>query len=210
MSTTQQQQPEPEPEQPEQRTVECRHPDCERAGRPWDFQAGYCSRKHWHQHLGRKALSHVRTSHTRCFTCFATLKEIEQPKPDMEFRESGVELTYNPEKDYIEAVRYGQEVTRKAAIGYQYLRPEATIGEKEVGPKTVTGTICGECGSTNHKQHIAMIADGHRTAALAVEHLQEQDDDDFSPFNTELLHRRYIETGDIAEAAGAAIIDCRS
>lgn len=205
MSTTQQQQPQPEPQQ---RVIECKRPGCERAGRPWSFQHGYCEREHWEQHIGRKALSGVRTSHTRCFTCFTTLKEIEEPKPDMEFRESGVELTYNPEKDFIEAVRYGQEETRKAACGYQHLHPTAAIGQKNVGPKVVTGTICGQCGATNHRDHIAMIADGHRTAALAVAHLRERDDD-YDEFDSELLHRRYAETGDIAEAAGAAIIECR-
>ena len=137
----------------------------------------------------------------------ATLKDIEPPKPKFEFYESGAELTYNPEKDFIEVVRYGQEITQQSACGYQYNRPEATVGEKEVRHKTVTATVCGECGNTNHRDHIGIIADGHRTAALVATYLAE--DDDADDFNTELLHRRYVETGDIELAAGAAIIECR-
>jgi hypothetical protein len=211
MSTSQQQQPDSGQDSDEstQRVIECNHPECRRGGRPWTFQSGYCTREHWEQHIGRKAFSNVRTSHTRCFTCFTSLKEIELPKPDMAFVESGVGFTYNPEEDRVEVLRYGQEETCEAAIGYQHLRPEATIGEKNVRRKVVTGTVCGECGAANHRHHIALIADGHRTAALAAEHLHGLDDDDFSEFNPELLHRCYRETGDIERAAGKAIIERR-
>ena len=201
MSTSQQQQ-----EEGTLRVVECGRPDCTRSGRPWDFQKGYCSVEHWHQDVGRKALSGLKYSHTRCFTCLSILKEIQPPKPKFEFRESGAELTYNADRDIIETVRYGQEKTRQAACGYQHLTPEATIGEKNVGPKIVTGTICDECGSTDHTEHIATVAGGHRTAALAVEYLDDEDEDDF---DGEVLHRRYAETDDIELATGAAIIECR-
>lgn len=197
-------------DQATQQVTECDLAGCERAGRKWTFQGGCCTREHWERHVGRKALSEVRTSHTRCYTCFATLKDIELPKPDSAFDISGVELTYDPEEDRLEVLRYSQEVTCDAAIGYQYRRPEADIGQINAGPLVVTGTVCGECGSASLSQHVDTVADGHRTAARAVEHLWSLDDSDFSSFDPELLHREYAESSDIAQAAGAAIIKRRS
>lgn len=186
--------------------VECHGPECKRAGPTWQFHHGvFCSDECEARAKGRQALSDLRSSHAHCFTCFAQLKDIEDPKPDWEFTEKGVELTYNAEDDYLEWVQYRQEHTRKAACGYQDLRPEADIGSKTVaqGRKTISAAVCGECGNTQHYQHIAMIADGHRTAALTAAYLNDEDEHEF---DTELLHRRYVATGDIELATGEAIL----
>ena len=191
---------------PTQQVIECDLRGCERAGRPWTFQSGCCTREHWHKHRGRKALSSLKFDHTRCFSCQASLKEIDPPKPDMAFRESGVGFTYNADEDRIEVLRYAQETTRQAACGYQHTLPASTIGQKDVRRKTVTGVVCGNCGSADHRQHIAFIADGHRTAAAVADYLDEECDDEF---DAETLHREYAATDDIELAAGAAIIECR-
>ena len=187
--------------------VECHGPGCKRAGHVWTYHHGkYCSNECQARAKGRRALSGLKYKHTRCFTCLAELKDIEPPKPDYEFTERGVELTYDAEKDILDWVQYRQTYSRKAACGYQSLRPEAGIGEKPAGPLTVTGAVCDECGNATHVHHIAMLADGHRTAALIGEYLADEDEGDEHDFDTELLHRRYAETGDIELAAGVAIL----
>lgn len=192
-----------------QPVVECQGPDCNAVGREWQYHHGkYCSNECEHRGRGRKALSSLRSDHTRCFSCQASLKEIEPPKPPKLFTESGVEITYNADEDRIEALRYGQEVTSGVACGYQHTLPDSAIGEKDIRHKTVTGVVCGNCGSADHRQHIAFIADGHRTAAAIVEYLDEENDD-VDDFDREVLHREYAATDDIELATGAAIIECR-
>lgn len=204
----------PTDRQESQPVIECGLAGCEAIGRPWTMQHGFCEREHWERHRGRQALAALKCSHTVCFSCFSELKTIEPPKPATEFRESGAELTYNADEDRLEVLRYGQEIVREAACGYQYRTPEATIDEKPAKHGMITGTVCAECGSTSHTEHIALLpelagVDAHRLAGHIVNYLadDETDTDGDTP-NPETLHRVYRETGDIEQAAGAALLDC--
>lgn len=196
-----------------QPVVECRGPQCKSVGRVRHFHHGkFCSNECEYRHRGRQALAALKYSHTVCFSCFSELKTIVSPKPDLEFRESGSELTYNADEDRIEVLRYGQEITRESACGYQYRTPQATIDEKPAKHGMITGTICAECGSASHAEHIALLpelvgTDAHRLAGHIVNYLadDETDNDGDTP-NPETLHRVYRATGNIEQAAGAALL----
>lgn len=199
MSTTQ-------PQSDDQRTPQrriCNLGGCEKTGHPWEFQAGFCSTEHLHRGRGRAALAAIKYSHTHCFSCFSKLKDIEPPKPDWAFDAVTSGWTFNADEERIEMLVCDQETTSKAACGYQTLRPEATIDEKRTRTKTITGTVCDACGAADHTTHIALLADGHRTAVKAVAHCR--DNDAVESLDIETLHRRYLETDDLERATGEAV-----
>lgn len=184
-------------------TVECQSPDCEELGRHWEFRDGrYCSTDCEHRHDGRDVLRKLMYDHCRCFTCFRELKTINPPKPDFEFTENGHGWTLdddgNPRLQY-----YSQEVTRSAATGFQFSTEHSTKGEKQRGETVVTGTICNQCGNTDHTHHDPVLAD--RSAIGRLVALLDSAAD--VAFDAETLHRVYEATGDLDLAVGRALHD---
>ena len=191
--------------QTKQRTVECKFPDCDTVDPIWKFHHGkYCSTECELRHDGQKALAPWKYSHTRCFTCLNRLKEIEPPKPDSQFVETGTGWAWDEEFGCFTLERYDQEVTRTCAVGYQHLTPEAGVGEKDVGPKVATGAVCDVCGNTDHTAHHSFLVDTHPTAGRIADYLQEESD---RTFCIQTLHRAYAETDDLELAVGKAIDD---
>jgi len=140
--------------------------------------------------------------HCRCFTCFRELKTVNPPKPDFEFTENGHGWTLdddgNPTLEY-----YDQTYSRQAATGFQFLTENAGKGEKQRGDAVITGTICSECGNTDHTHHDPVLADRNAIGRLAS--LLDQDDD--VVFNVETLHREYNHSEDVELAVGEALHD---
>lgn len=189
------------PESNEQTTLlECKYPDCDEFGHVWEFQEKYCSNKCEVRHDGREALAHLMYDHCRCFTCFREIKTLNPPKPDFEFDEVGYAWTRDEDGEPT-LERYSQEETRTAAVGFQFLTRFATKGEKQVGNMVGWGTICDNCGNTQHTAHDPTLTDREDIARL-VELLLE--DDDVS-IDIETVHREYEETNDIDLAVGRAL-----
>jgi hypothetical protein len=113
----------------------------------------YCSEPCQHRHKGQKLLNTIQHTHTYCGSCGSKLKDIEPPKPEWAFDESGGawdhtddgELTYS---------RFGQEESHKAAIGFEYTTDKADSGLKtayqtESFESVTSGIVCGECGNAS-------------------------------------------------------------
>jgi len=183
-------------------TIECKHPKCNEFGNHWEFQSGYCSNRCRIRHKGLKQLSKFKYDHTRCFSCFQTLKTVNPPKPDFEFTEKGHGWTLN-ENEEPTLEFYSQKITRQAATGFQFLTKFARKGEKQRDDRVITGTICDHCGNTDHTHHIPMLAD--RTAIDRLVNLLN--DEDSVVFDDEMLHREYEKTSDLELAVGRALKD---
>lgn len=190
--------------QPERTTVvECRYPGCDEFGREYTFHHGkYCSNTCELKHDGRKQLRKLMYDHCRCFTCFRALKTVAPPKPDFEFDERGHGWTFNEDGEPTLEF-YSQDVTRNAAVGFQYPTEHSTKGEKQRGDAVITGTICSECGNTDHTHHDPVLAD--RDAVGRLVSLLDQDDD--VVFDVETLHREYNHSEDVELAVGEALHD---
>ena len=182
-------------------TVECEYPECDETGKKWEFQGEYCSSKCELKHEGREKLGGLVFDHCTCFTCGSELKEIEPPKPDHAFDVTGTGWYYDPEEDLVTLERFSQEETRTAAVGFQYKTPNATFGEKEHNERVVTGTVCENCGNTDHTAHIPFLVDTHQAAGFVASYLVEGE----TEFDPETLHRSYSETEDMELAVGKAL-----
>lgn len=184
-------------------TVECRYPNCDTVGKHWKFRDGrYCSTDCDVRHDGLVILRTLKYDHCHCFTCFRELKTVNPPKPDFEFTEKGHAWTRdedgNPSLEF-----YDQEVSRQAAVGFQFPTEHSTTGEKQRGEAVVTGTICNRCGNTDHTHHDQTLAD-HEAIARLARLLGVRDDIVVDP---EGLHREYAHTQDLPLAVGRALSD---
>jgi len=183
-------------------SIECKYPDCDEFGNVWEFRHGkYCSSECDTRHEGRQALNEIRYDHRRCFTCFRELKTVNPPKPDFEFTKNGHGWTFTedgePTLQY-----YSQEVTRKAAIGFQFRTEHATIGEKQRGDRVVTGTICLRCGNTEPTDHLPLLSNRDAIGRLVT--LLSADDD--AKIDPHALHREYDRANDLDLAVGRALL----
>jgi hypothetical protein len=190
-------------------TRECKHPDCSTLGHVWEFHHGkFCSTECETRQDAREAvLAGLQHDHTVCYTCVRTQKQLIEPKPDFEFTERGHGWTFDengePTLQY-----YGQEVTREAAVGRQYLEPPADKGEKqrrtdgdELAKEVVTGTICEDCGQTDHRIHDPLLADRAAIGRL-VARIKALDEVAVDPHQ---LHREYAAHADLELAVGRAL-----
>lgn len=181
---------------------ECQHPECDTLGKEWEFHHGrYCSNECEVRHEGRQKLAGLKYDHQRCFTCFRLLKDLNPPKPDFEFTERGHGWTFDEDGEPTLQF-YSQEVTRSAAMGFQFLTGNATKGEKQRGDRVITGTICERCGATDHTDHDPTLASREAIGRLVATLVEEETD-----INVEQLHREYAATEDLELATGRALND---
>jgi len=181
---------------------ECEHPNCDDVNQIWEMHHGkYCSNDCEVKHAGRQALGGLKFDHTHCFTCGSQLKEIAPPKPDHAFDVTGTGWTWDFEHDCWSLIRYDQEESRKSAVGFEHKTPNAGFGEKEHNERTVTGTVCDNCGNTDHTAHVPYLVETHTAAGFVSSYLIEEEVE----FCVETLHREYVETEDIELATGRAL-----
>jgi len=155
----------------------------------------YCSEECSVSHDGQKLLNIIQTAHTHCANCGVRLKEVEKPP-----------------KSFL----VGKDMhSANSIVGFQYTTPEADTGEIDVktdvqGRETVaTGTVCGECGNTNHSecfpedQHRHLVEYGHRFLESLEGKRREgvHDKDIEEPVFFETL----VKTDDLALALGRSI-----
>jgi len=181
---------------------ECKHPDCTTLCKKWEFDDGrYCSTECRVRHEGRQKLAGLKYDHQRCFTCFRFLKDINPPKPDFEFTERGHGWAFDEDGEPTLEF-YSQEVTRSAAMGFQFLTGNAIKGEKQRGDRVITGTICERCGATDHTDHDPTLGDREAIGRLVSTLIAEEVE-----FDIEQLHREYTATDDLELAMGRALDD---
>lgn len=190
-----------------QLVVQCDGPECDTHGNHWNFQhqrgGVFCSDTCETRAVGRQYIGEFLRDHTICGTCFHDLKEIEKPKPDREF---AIAIDYGfgvDEEGNQYRVFYGQEESRRSAVGFQHRTSHAEIGEKQHGDRVVTGTTCAECSTSDHRHHVPYLAD-----AEGLERLLERFDERDLPesFDPETLHREWIITQDLDYAMGQAVM----
>lgn len=117
--------------QTKQTQTGCKH--CGATDVPASGPRGYCSNTCYHKEQGSNLLSELQADHRFCASCATQLKNVRDAKPS------------DPD----------------CFIGYQFLSGDTLKGQKHVtlpGVQTQTerlidshGTICANCGSTNHK-----------------------------------------------------------
>lgn len=116
--------------------VECDSDTCAETFQKGHGFKGHCSETCYMRRRGRKALNLLKHDHRFCHSDFTRLKEIERPT-DEQLRH--VEGQYSTE----------------AVIGFQYPTKHAEIGEITAKAGTndtvVTGIVCGNCGTTDHR-----------------------------------------------------------
>jgi hypothetical protein len=169
--------------------IDCKAPACDARGTPEQFPTTkYCSRDCETRHAGRKLLDELVHDHTLCGFCFQRLKEIQPP----------------PSETFWSGDQYQ---VREAFIGYQFRTPIADIGERELRDDTVpphigTGTVCGECGTTdpNDPRPWSEHDDLDAVARRAVAALNRRDDE--RELDADAIAERAVETGDLALAVG--------
>lgn len=102
------------------------------------YNSEYCSEDCCFRSKGRSILNLIKYDHRFCNACFAKLKEIERPTDEQ-----------------LRKIRGKQSA--EALIGYQYRTQKSDIGEITIKKGTidnvVTGTVCGECGTTDHRDN---------------------------------------------------------
>ncbi|GAA0200138.1 hypothetical protein GCM10009000_012740 [Halobacterium noricense] len=183
-------------------SIECQNPDCETHGKVWEFHHGaYCSNECEHKHESYKHLRKLKHDHTVCYSCFTQLKTIEPPKPDHAFDVTGTGWSWDPENEWWFLERYGQEITKEMAVGFQHRTPEADVGEKQLKNLITTGTICDSCGNCNHTVHIPYLEDDHTVIGRVITRL----DIDLTIPQIHHFHREYRATQDLALALGRVI-----
>lgn len=198
-------------------TVKCKGPDCDTTGYHGHFHHGeYCSERCAYRHAGADLLKSIKRDHCRCFTCFRQLKQIEEPPEYKNLDYSDGAYTYD-EDGSVTYQRISQEVTFRALCGFQYRTEHATTGEIQHGDQIVTGTICDNCGATDHADHEPTLAGGAAIERLFALLVTEEDvhldadsravDDGDTILDTEAFAWAYAVSGDPLLATGWALAD---
>lgn len=115
-------------------------------------EGSYCSQACHDRHRGEKLLNTVNHSHQYCALCGTRLKEVEPPKPDWAFDNTGG--SYEATEDGVTFTFHGQEESRRSAIGFEYTTDAADTGEKtayrtDSFELITSGIVCGECGNAS-------------------------------------------------------------
>lgn len=150
-------------------------------------RGSYCSRKCYYRHKGHKALKNVEKDHRFCRTCFARVKEIEDPPDDA--------------PDFV--------------VGYQYGTPAATTAAREydrdgVARPLVKQRIGCECGATDLRHWDETLAETDRVSTMInlVAALREKEREDKVPFlDYRRLFTAYRDTGDLEYAVGVGLYE---
>jgi len=169
--------------------------DCEFCGESFEigYNAEYCSKECVHKSRGESVLNIIKHDHRFCFSCFTKIKEVERPT-DEQLRQ-------------IE----GQH-SADAVIGFQYKEPEADIGEITAKADTidtvVTGIVCGNCGTTDHRdsfQRDLSVKQAAKRLRERVKETREEGQHSFD-FSTEAFVEAWNESGgDWEYALGVAL-----
>jgi len=143
------------------------------------YNQEYCSEACKTKSQGQKLLNTLYNDHTYCALCGSRIKDVEPPKPEYAFDETGG--AYAAESDGVTFSFFGQEESQKAAIGFEYTTENADTGLKTAyqtdGFENITsGVVCGECGNASLSDPQADIREFHllEYTAYILDSLREQ------------------------------------
>lgn len=175
------------------------------------YEGSFCSKECYHKHRGEKLLNTIYTDHTYCALCGSRLKDIEPPKPEYAFDETGG--AYAVEDGELTFSFFGQEESQKAAIGFEYTTDKADSGfktayETQEFENITNGIVCGECGNASLFDPQADIRDRFlfEYTSHILDSLKEQREK--GVFDCEIdesvVFETVLETGDLPLAIGKA------
>lgn len=184
MSTTRQTDRQERPNRDQTNPPTCASCDAYRNPRK-SVRGSYCSEACYFRHRGQKALKNLEDDHRFCRTCFAQVKEIEDP----------------PQRapSFVVGYQYGTDAATSAARDYDREDAARPLVKERLG--------C-HCGATDLRSHDDVLAtvDLERTlvnlwSALRVKHREDKVPD---PDHSRLF-AAYRETRDLEYAVGAGL-----
>ena len=118
-------------------TVTCEYKDCQNDGEKWEFTDGrFCSTECKHRDNADSIYNLLRHDHRYCFACLSKLKEVERPTDE---KHRSIQGKHSAE----------------SVVGFQYRTKDADTGEitirADVIDTVAKGTVCGNCGTTDHR-----------------------------------------------------------
>jgi len=163
----------------------------------------------------RAARSHGRNTlyndHTYCALCGNRIKDVEPPKPEYAFDETGG--AYEAENDGVTFSFFGQEESQKAAIGFEYTTQHADTGLKTAYTRgefenLTSGVVCGECGNASLSDPQDDIREFHllEYTAYILDSLREQKEKGVfdCAIHEPTVFDVVLDTGDMELALGKA------
>jgi len=175
------------------------------------YNREFCSEACKEREQGQKLLNTLYHDHTYCALCGSRLKDIEPPKPEYAFDETGG--AYAAESDGVSFTFFGQEESQKSAIGFEYTTENADNGLKTAYTKgdfenVTSGIVCGECGNASLASPQEDIRERHllEYTRLILDSLREQKAQ--GVFECEIHEKTVfdvvLETADLPLALGKA------
>jgi len=169
--------------------------ECVQCGTTFDigFNAEYCSEECVYRSRGESILNLLKHDHRHCAGCFSKLKEVSRPTDEQ-----------------LRSVQ-GQH-SAEAICGFQYQTENADVGEITARADTidtvVTGTVCGNCGTTDHRDDYLRefnVPEAAKRLRARVQETREEGQHSYN-FSTKAFVEAWNEnTGDWEYALGVAL-----
>jgi hypothetical protein len=145
------------------------------------YSPGYCSRRCYYEHRGRRALKKVTHDHKFCATCFARLKRVDEPTEAWKNERGGYQNTVInhggalTNVDDLGIVLDATDASQRkptsvdSVIGHEHHTPNTTEGvdgeETSTGELTYTRVSC-TCGNVDPSEEIDELREIHAKRTL--------------------------------------------
>lgn len=160
----------------------------------------YCSRDCADAASGAALLKHIQTDHKYCASCFGVKKDIEPPKPESEFKESGGGWVPTGD-DSATLERYGQEVTIRSAVGFEHVTERAERGPW--GVECICGAVSHDAVDEDFRRHEPYLWN----IVTTIDHLREERDKTTAKVDVVTLADALWRGLDLELAVGRALQD---
>lgn len=146
------------------------------------YNAEYCSEECLERSRAESVYNLFKHDHRFCFSCLSQLKTVSRPTDEQLRQIDGLH-------------------SKEAVVGFQYRTPNATTGEITVKADTndivATGTVCGNCGVTDHRDDYFRNYEPAEAAKRLRKHiktLREEGQHSYQ-FSTEIFVKAWNESG---------------
>lgn len=183
------------------KTDSCAFDNCDQQFQVRQAVAGsYCSQDCADRADAAGLLSHIRTDHKFCATCFGLKKDIDPPKPARDFDKSGTGwVPTGPDTASIE--RFGQEVSMAAAVGFEHHTDRVERGP--YGLECVCGCVSHDAVDEDMRRDEPFLWNLKTT----VDHLREERDKTDKRLDIVTLANELWDGADLELAFGRALSD---
>jgi hypothetical protein len=155
-------------------TTSAKTDSCARDGCDERFQVqravegSFCSQECADRSTAGNLLDHIQSDHKYCASCLGVKKDIEPPKPDRAFTESGTGWVVAD--DSVSVKWFGQETAMDAAVGFEHLTSRAEQGP--YGVECACGAVSHDAVDDDFRRHEPFI--WH--VVTTIDHLREERD----------------------------------